>query len=118
MLPDVALLEIFDFYQYETRKRAWHTLVQVCRKWRNIVFGSPLRLDLRLYCTASTPVRETLDVWPLLPIVVRSDDYVSHRSQGVDNVIPALEHGNRISIWDLLFCVSSSQIEKVVAALQ
>ena len=45
MLPDVALLEIFDFYEDEIRIEAWHTLVQVCRKWRNLVFGSPRRLN-------------------------------------------------------------------------
>ena len=62
MLPDVALLEIFDFYGDEEHTEAWRTLVHVCQKWRNVVFGSPRRLDLRLYCTARTPVRETLDL--------------------------------------------------------
>lgn len=56
MLPEIALLDIFDFYGHEID--AWHTLVHVCRKWRIIVFGSPRRLDLRLLCTASTPVSE------------------------------------------------------------
>ena len=34
MLPDVALLRIFDFYiMNEDRIEAWHTLVHVCREW-------------------------------------------------------------------------------------
>jgi hypothetical protein len=59
MLPDVALLEIFDCFVKvreedadwpPTEIEAWHTLVHVCRTWRTIVLGSPHRLDLRLLC--------------------------------------------------------------------
>ena len=46
MLPDVALLKIFDFY-VEARADVWYTLVQVCRKWRSVAFGSPRRLNLQ-----------------------------------------------------------------------
>ena len=101
---DVALLEIFYFYRDDARRmvdlyhqfkeiEAWHTLVHVCRKWRNIVFGSPRRLDLRLYCTEKTPVRRTLEVWPLLPIVVYGFGY---EKWGVDNLVAALEQNDRI----------------------
>jgi hypothetical protein len=115
MLPDVALLEIFDFYVWNTHKvQAWHRLLHVCRKWRHVVFGSPLRLNLRLYCRANTPVRQTLDVWPLLPIVVKiytSDSW----DQG--NPVAALEQNNRIchlAIYD----IPSSEREKALTALQ
>ena len=50
---------------------AWHTLVHVCRNWRNVVFGSPRRLNLHLCCTKRTPVRENLDIWPQLPIIIK-----------------------------------------------
>ena len=93
MLPDVALLEIFDFYVYELRIDAWYSLVHVCRKWRGVVFGSPRRLNLRLFCTDRTPVRETLYVWPVLPIFVSVFEY---EEWDVDNVIAALEHNDRI----------------------
>jgi hypothetical protein len=114
MLPDVALLEIFDFYEDEIWIESWHTLVHVCGKWRSLVFGSPRRLKLRLYCTARTPVRETLDVWPLLPIVVRGN---SHKMWGVDNIIAVLGHNDRICELDL-FDNPSSQMEKVIEAMQ
>ena len=39
MLPDLALLEIFDFYMFESRIEVWQTLVHVCQKWRSIVLG-------------------------------------------------------------------------------
>ena len=71
MLPDVPLIEIFDFYVDEAPE-AWSTLVHVCRTWRNLVFGSPRRLNFRLYCSIRTQVREKLDVWPNLPIFVEN----------------------------------------------
>ena len=121
MLPDVVLLKIFDFYQISYMESLptqftgrWQTLVHVCRKWRIVVFGSPRRLDLRLPCLESTPVRETLDVWPRLPIVVVG---TLNEESGVDNLVAVLEHNDRIcelSLWNVL----SSQLEKVLAAMQ
>ena len=115
MLPDVALLGVFDYYLSSTKE--WRTLVHVCRKWRVVVFGSPRRLDLQLYCTASTPVRETLDVWPRLPISVWVTDPKMWDKWGVDNIIAALEHSDRICQL-ILYNLSSSQWEKVLTAMQ
>ena len=115
VLPDVALLEIFDFYVHEAWEEEWQTLVHVCRKWRHVVFGSPRRLDLRLHCRASTPVRKTLDIWPLLPIIVSSNVY--RKKWGVDNVVAVLEHADRICQFTFLG-VSSSQWKKVLPAMQ
>ena len=93
LLPDLVLLEIFDFYVEDGQVETWHTLVHVSHKWRNVVFGSPRRLRLRLLCRASTPVREMLEVWPLLPIVLWGG---GDESWGVDNTLVALEHNDRI----------------------
>jgi hypothetical protein len=99
---------------HEAWINAWHTLVHVCRKWRNVVFGSPRRLDLRLRCTSSTPVKEMLDVWPLFPIVIRDPSY---QISCVDNIVAALGHNNRICELGLSY-IPSSQFEKVLAAMQ
>jgi hypothetical protein len=120
MLPDVALLEIFEFYmdndaEEDEHIEAWHTLVHVCRKWRNVIFGSPRRLNLRLHCKARTPVRETLDVWPPLPIVICLRNY---ETSDMDNTIAALEHNDRIHELDLFYISSSQIMEKVLAAMQ
>jgi F-box-like len=102
-LPDNVLLEIFDFcqeYKYLFFKW-WHALVHVCRRWRYIVFESPLRLDLQLVCNAKTPVKKTLDVWPrTFPIVIlgSSPQRISNRG---GNIIAALEHHDRVSEIDL-----------------
>ena len=115
VLPDVALLEIFDFFVDEaSRIEAWCTLVRVCRKWRNVTFGSPRRLNLRLCCKARTPVMETLDVWPLLPIIIRVHGC---EMLGVDNIIAALEHNDRICQIELID-IPSSQMEKVLSTMQ
>ena len=114
MLPDIALLRIFDFLMYEEQIEVWHSLVHVCRKWRDIVFGSPRRLNLRLHCQAKTPVREVLDVWPLLPIVVWSN---GHRKWGEDNIVAVLEHNDRIRELGL-FDFPISQLETVLVAMQ
>ena len=119
MLPEIALLEIFDLNGYEID--AWHTLVHVCRKWRIIVFGSPRRLDLRLLCTASTPVRELLDIWPQLPIVVSVNGYGRLESWFVgctDNVIATLEHNDRICELDLNSMPRTKMAELIPAMQQ
>ena len=113
VLPDLALLTIFGFYMDDKKIETWQTLVHVCKKWRNIVFGSPRHLKLRLCCTGKQR-RRKLDVWPPLPIVVRSDGHGR-----MDNIIAALKHNDRIcgvhldSSW-----MSSSTMEKVLAAMQ
>jgi hypothetical protein len=117
MLPDVALLEIFDVYIHEKAKdliEAWQKLVHVCRKWRNVVFGSPRRLNLRLYCRAGTPVRETLDIWPPFPIIIK---VYSIDKWDNGNIFAALEHNDRISEL-VIFDIPSSKTEKALAALQ
>jgi F-box-like len=96
ILPDDVLLEIFDFLVIEYGLEAekwWRTLVHVCRKWRNVVFGSSHRLDLRLICENWRPVREMLDVWPPLPIVIHH--FPGPNSAG-DNIIAALERNDRV----------------------
>ena len=121
-LPDVALLDIFEFYMDEAldedQNEAWHTLVHVCRNWRIVVFGSPRRLALRIYCDYTTPVREKLHIWPLLPIVVRLSNWDMLCAQ-MNNIVGALEHNDRICECKLrLFDSPISKFQKIVAAIQ
>jgi len=42
MLPDDILLELFQIcLNGAERTHEWHTLIHVCRRWRDIVFASP-----------------------------------------------------------------------------
>jgi hypothetical protein len=109
MLPDVALLGIFDFYMHEEGAETWHTLVHVCQKWRLVVFQSPRRLGVRLRCTGYTSVREMLDIWPPLPIAIESNGYMG----GVGNIIEALKHNDRVCELDL-DNIRSSQLDEAM----
>ena len=104
VLPDDVLLEIFDFYGttmcllYHDRIPdmaigSWQVLVHVCRRWRNLVFESPLRLNLRLLCNSQKRVKERLNIWPALPLVV-SDSWPV--SSNPDNFVAALAQTNRV----------------------
>jgi hypothetical protein len=110
-LPDDVLLELFKFYleqsddanAWQVKRRPeemWCILVHVCQRWRKVVFASPCRLNLKLVCTSRRPAREILDIWPALPIVVRDrrfDEYPQPGGgHGVDNIIAALGHHDRI----------------------
>ena len=101
ILPGEVLIAIFDFYANEdphTSRRqieAWQSLVHVCRRWRSVVFGSPRCLNLRLYCSARTRLRDMLDVWPALPLFV-SDDYLYIEGVDDDNIIAALGRRDRV----------------------
>lgn len=104
MLPDDVLLSIFDFYMIEgfrlhekQRIEEWITLTHVCRCWRIVVFQSPLRLNLRLLCGPTTPARETLDIWPPFPLIIRYV-YPIFRDEpsSVDNIIVALKCNDRV----------------------
>ncbi|KAH9971576.1 hypothetical protein BGW80DRAFT_1460528 [Lactifluus volemus] len=95
--------------------RAWSKLVHVCQRWRYTVFSSPLRLNLRLLCTEWTPARKILDIWPPLPIEIRSS-FVSSRVQVEDNIIAALEHPNRIR--SISLGNIATPLESLVAVMQ
>ena len=91
----------------------WRILAHVCRKWRHVIFGSPHRLDLRLVCSDRTPLRQMLDLWPPLPIIL-IHNFARSRSSG-DNVIAALERNDRVCQITLKL---DQQWEKVLDAMQ
>jgi len=103
-LPDNVLLETFECYLGKDRAYyfddnynydGWQTLAHVCRRWRCIVFASPRRLDLKLYCTRQRSINsKTLEIWPELPIVIVAKDMESR--EDVTNIIGALRHHNRV----------------------
>jgi hypothetical protein len=108
MLPDNVLLEIFDFYREDLKCHVpihplfpspwkWKALTQVCRRWRSVIFGSPRRLDLRVVCTEMTPARTSLDIWPPFPITATYSSVLAEDEKGVENIIAAIEHHDRIS---------------------
>ncbi|KAI0291091.1 hypothetical protein BC826DRAFT_1106068 [Russula brevipes] len=124
-LPDDVLLDIFDFYLENDNSACeprdtdeWHTLVHVCQRWRKVVFASPRRLNLSLLCGAKTPVRAMLDIWPALPMEIESHwRGNSGWEVGLDNIIAALEHRDRVRSITLLNFPSFLR-KKLEAAMQ
>lgn len=115
MLPDDVLLKIFAFYVDEMRwMGVWYPLVHVCRKWRNIALGSPYHLNLQLVRTEKTPIKEILEVWPPLPIVIKGDYY---KESGWDDLMVTLEHNDRVCEIKLWY-ISSVLWERVSGAMQ
>lgn len=124
-LPDEVLLEMIDFYldDFEIEARedeeidAWFTLVHVCRQWRYVVIASPRRLNLRLLCTRYRPVREMLGVWLVLPLAVWESFPETSQEDGVENILAALEHSDRIH--EINFQrIPSSLLERYIAMMQ
>ncbi|KAN0128303.1 hypothetical protein V8E53_013887 [Lactarius tabidus] len=123
MLSDDVMLEIFDFCEKNYNRyswfieaiRDWRILVHVCQRWRQVVFGSPLRLNLRILCTYGTPVRKHLDIWPNFPIHIEYiQDGLEYNDE--DNVIAALDHTNRLSAVGL--SLTGRQLGKIVTVMQ
>ena len=119
VLPDEVLLQAFYFYVdmslSDAGIKAWRSLIHVCRRWRSLVLASPRHLNLRLVCTPETPPKDTLDIWPTIPLIVRSRGTFVLSS--MDNVIVALGQSNRVC--QVLFLdLTGQQLEEVLAAMQ
>jgi hypothetical protein len=118
MLSDDVLLEIFNFCVIEGFRRPsgkprieeWITQAHVCRRWRSVVFHSPHRLNLRLLCSPKTPAKDFLDIWPPLPLIILDHSCISDEkgcTPGLDNIVAALEHNDRVCQIDLGFLTGS-----------
>ena len=125
VLPNDILIDIFDFFRKShfhegSLSWEWHILVHVCQRWRQIVFASPCRLDLRIRCVNGTPVRKNLDIWPAFPIVI---DYGYDFDKRItpsdeDNIIAALEHPGRVCYVRLKPRVTSSLLGKMATVME
>ena len=123
MLPDNVLLEVFDLYHEDIKEDgyedvhyglwSWSILVHVCRRWRHVVFGSPIRLDLKILCKSGPPIKRNLGIWPALPIVISCYEITNDDE---DNIVTALEHVDRVCKVSLN--VWGSELEKVSTAMR
>jgi hypothetical protein len=101
ILTDDVLLDIFDFCRHDDTLGnvvwGWHLLVHVCRRWRQIVFESPRRLDIKVRCTYGTSIQQGILIWPNIPIaLVYSSFFFDPSPDDEENIIIALEHSDRL----------------------
>ena len=101
-----------DFFEHS--KREWQRLVRVCRRWRQIIYASPRYLDLLLYCSKGTFIRN-LSCWPAFPITI---NYFSLDPEEEDDVVALLQHSDRVRKINLPVHLTDSQLRKVVLAMQ
>jgi len=124
VLSDDILLYIFDFYRHEVEYNSavrqwswchWRLLVNVCQRWRYIIFAWPNHLNVQIDCRSGMAIETALDVWPALPISIRAifeDD-----DPDGDDIFAALKHRERITEVDFSGLLGP-QLESCVALMQ
>ncbi len=130
-LDDNSLLTIFylcrpspfEETEYSTiiwgnwhREWWWYKFVQVCRRWRYLIFGSASHLHLCLVCTRGTPVANMLTHSPPLPLII-DYNYENHdlTPEDEEGILLALQHRDRVCRIALWMPVPS--LQKLVTAI-
>jgi len=125
VLSDDVLICIFNLYRQDLEfhsysdseswsRYQWRALAHVCQRWRHIIFAWPNHLDIRIKCGSRTAAAKALDVWPALPIGIRS---MLKDDDPDGDIIAALEHRERIAEVDLSGLLGP-QLESCVALMQ
>jgi len=116
ILPDDVLLELFSLCGEANRFNLswWKTYVHVCRRWRQVIFASPLHLRLVLDCNPRSPVRRSLNIWPPLPIAIRYS--VRDSCGGSEETMATFEHRDHVSEISI-YCPMSSEWKKFAMAM-
>jgi hypothetical protein len=78
-LDNDSLLQIFSRYRLEDNdnwyfRLAWRKLVQVCQRWRYLIFDSWFHLNMYLLLTNDSPSIVALNHLPPLPLVIQYSD--------------------------------------------
>jgi hypothetical protein len=98
------------------RQRWWYKLTHVCRLWRNLILGSPSRLDLNLLCTYGVPVADMLAHSPPLPLTMYYEG--GDREITADDesgILLALSQRNRVR--RISFSMPTQKMRKAIAAM-
>ena len=81
---------------------------------------SPLRLDLRIFCSSRNLVGKDLGIWPVFPICVDFDCHSDRRHGNnpcsEDNIVTALEHVDRVC--EVRLNVTRSELGKISGAMK
>jgi hypothetical protein len=128
IFPDNIFREIFafclsnvseDYWYPSSHAREWQSLVQVCQRWQQIIYGSPRYLDLHIHCSNRTPFRKNLGRWPEFPLTVNYT--ICPYGDGdvdVDDLIAALEQPERVHRINLTITSSDSRVYEVLEKMK
>ena len=131
-LSDDVLLYVFNLYRQASQHHTdwwledgyvrdnsdrwpWRALARVCQRWRRIIFSWPSQLGVQVECKSGTAMAKVLDVWPDLPISIRST--LDHKNPDGEDIITELKHRDRlaeIKLWRL----TKSQLERCATLMQ
>ena len=82
-LNDDILLSVFNCYRLENEynwnyQLLWCKLSHVCQRWRHLIYECSSHLGMHIQCTMGSPMVNTLDHLPLLPLFLHY--HYSHHS--------------------------------------
>ncbi|KAH8995981.1 hypothetical protein EDB92DRAFT_111668 [Lactarius akahatsu] len=74
-LNDDILLRTFSYFRLGeedawNERLGWCKLSHTCRRWRHLVYSSAFHLGMHILCTNGTPIVDTLDHLPPVPLFV------------------------------------------------
>ena len=86
-LNDDILLGIFNCCRLDKTndwndRLGWRNLTQVCQRWRYLIYECSSHLGIHIKCTKGSPLVNTLDHLPLLPLFVHYD-YCPHSASTI-----------------------------------
>lgn len=116
MLDDDALLNIFYLYGLDVWDEEndddfsvgkfhwkgahwWYKLAHVCRRWRRLIFASPVHIGAHLLCTHGMPVARMLAHSPPLPIIIYYMGNVGKTTvedEDEEDILLALQYPDRV----------------------
>ena len=96
-LNNDILLGVFNFYrlgnQYHWNRRLlWCKLSHVCQRWRHVIYEFAFHLGMQIRCTNGSPIVDTLDHLPPLPLFIEYGHRKSSRI-GIINLTEQDESG-------------------------
>ena len=101
-LDDDSLLQIFSCYRLEDEhnwyvRLAWRKLVQVCQRWRSLIYNAWFHLDVYLLLTNDSPSIDRLNHLPPVPLVIDYSDITRTISgKDGDNIYLGLHQHGRV----------------------
>jgi hypothetical protein len=97
-------------------ERWWYKFVQVCRRWRYLILGSPSHLRLALLCTRGTPVADMLLHSPPLPLIIHHEDINNDLTiEDEEGIMLALQHRDRVRRVNL--CMPVPSLQRLIMAI-
>ncbi|KAI0289839.1 hypothetical protein BC826DRAFT_1187596, partial [Russula brevipes] len=121
-LPDDILLEVFHQYRLINagdwpRLQGWYKLAHTCRRWRQLVFASSLRLNLQLRCTFGTQVTDMIAHSPPFPLVLDYGPRIlkTWSPEDESGLLFALRHLSRTN--EIILSAPQSTLAEMTAAM-